>query len=54
MAAQWLRIHLPAQGARVPSLSWEDATCLRATKPTHIPEPALKSPGALDFEAHGP
>ena len=33
LAAQWLRIHLPMQGARVRALVREDPTCHRATKP---------------------
>ena len=32
MVAQWLRSHLATQETRVPSLIWEDATCLRATE----------------------
>ena len=47
---QWLRIHLPTQGTRVPSLIWEDPACKRAhlpyttttelmcLKPEHQPE----------------
>ena len=33
LVAQWLRIRLPMQGARVTSLVREDPTCRRATKP---------------------
>ena len=33
LVAQRLRIHLPTQGTRVPSLVWEDPTCRGATKP---------------------
>ena len=33
LVAQWLRIRLPTQGTRGPSLVWEDPTCCRATKP---------------------
>ena len=33
LVAQWLRIHLPMQGTRVPSLVPEDPTCCGATKP---------------------
>ena len=33
LVAQWLRICLPMQGTRVPSLVWEDPTCCGATKP---------------------
>ena len=33
LVAQWLRIHLPMQGTRVPALVWEDPTCRGATKP---------------------
>ena len=33
LVAQWLRIHLPMQGAQVPSLVWEDPACCRAAKP---------------------
>ena len=32
LVVQWLRIHLPMQGAWVRSLVWEDPTCLEATK----------------------
>ena len=27
LVVQWLRIHLPTQGTRVPSLAWKDPTC---------------------------
>ena len=33
LVAQWLRIHLPMQGARVRALVQEDPTCCGATKP---------------------
>ena len=33
LVAQWLRIHLPAQGTRVQALVREDPTCRGATKP---------------------
>ena len=33
LVVQWLRIHLPVQGIRVPSLVWEASTCHRATEP---------------------
>ena len=33
LVAQWLRIHLPTQGAQVWSLVQEDPTCCGATKP---------------------
>ena len=33
LVAQWLRIHLPMQGTRVPALVWKDPTCRGATKP---------------------
>ena len=33
LVAQWLRIHLPMQGAWVQALAREDPTCRRATKP---------------------
>ena len=33
LVAQWLRIRLPMQGARVRILVREDPTCRRATKP---------------------
>ena len=32
LVAQWLRIHLPMQGTRVPALVREDPTCCKATK----------------------
>ena len=35
LVAQWLGIHLPMQGTRVPALVREDPTCRRATKPVH-------------------
>ena len=35
LVAQWLRIRLPMQGARVQSLVPEDPTYRRATKPMH-------------------
>ena len=35
LVVQWLRICLPMQGTRVPSLVQEDPTCCRATKPVH-------------------
>ena len=44
LVAQWLRIRLPMQGTRVPSLVREDPTCCGATKPTnhnywaHVPQ----------------
>ena len=33
LVAQWLRIRLPVQGTRAPSLVQEDPTCRGATKP---------------------
>ena len=33
LVAQWLRICLPMQGARVRALVWEDPTCRGATRP---------------------
>ena len=33
LVVQWLRIHLPTQGTRVPSLVQEDPTWGGATKP---------------------
>ena len=33
LVAQWLRVRLPMQGTRVPSLVREDPTCRGATKP---------------------
>ena len=35
LVAQRMRIHLPVQGSRVPSLVPEDPTCCGATKPVH-------------------
>ena len=34
LVVQWLNVHLPVQETQVPSLVWEDLTCLGATKPT--------------------
>ena len=34
----WLRIHLPMQGTRVQSLSWEDLTYHGASKPVYVPQ----------------
>lgn len=40
LVAQWLGIHLPAQGTQIRSLVHEDPTRLRATKPeSTITEP---------------
>ena len=36
LVARCLRILLPVQGTQVPSLVWEDCTCLGETKPTRI------------------
>jgi len=33
LVVQWLNVHLPVQGTQLPSLVWEDLTCLGATKP---------------------
>ena len=33
LVVQWLRIRLPVQGTKVPSLVEEDPTCCGATKP---------------------
>ena len=35
LVVQWLRIHLPRQGAMVQSRIWEDPTCHMPTKPMH-------------------
>ena len=35
LVAQWLRIHLPMQGAWVRALVQEDPMCRGATKPVH-------------------
>ena len=35
LVVQWLRICLPMQGTQVQSLTLEDATRLRASKPVH-------------------
>ena len=32
---QWVRIRLPLQVTRLPSLVWEDSTCCGAAKPEH-------------------
>ena len=56
---QWLRIHLPMQGARVRSLVQEDPTCRGAAKPlcrncwAHALEPhALQQEKPPQWEAH--
>ena len=33
LVVQWIRIHQPMQGTRVPSLVWEEPICRRAAKP---------------------
>ena len=33
LVAQWLRVCLPMQGARVQALVWEDPTCRGASRP---------------------
>ena len=33
LVVHWIRIHLPMQGTRAPSLVWEDSTLRRASKP---------------------
>ena len=33
LVVQQLRLHLPMQGTRAPSLVWEDSTSLGAAKP---------------------
>ena len=48
--AQWIRIHLPMQGARVWSLVQEDPTCRKATKPA----PQLLSLRATTTKAQVP
>lgn len=50
---QWIRIHLPTQGAWVQSTVWEDATRLGRTKPTcdkYCSSPALE-PACRDSRA---
>ena len=52
MVAQRQIIYLPTQETQVQSLIWEDAACLRATKPlNHNYLPKFKSPGAATTEA---
>ena len=57
LVAQWLRIRLPMQGARVRTLGLEDPTCCRATKarvpqllslPSRVCEPQLLKPTHLE------
>ena len=49
--AQWIRIHLPMPGTRVPSLAQEDPTCHGAPKPEwQTTEPAPWSLGAASTE----
>ena len=54
LVAQWLRIRLPMQGARVRALVREDPTCRGATKPVRrnywAREPQLLSPRAATTE----
>ena len=58
---QWIRMHVPVQGAGVPSLVREDSTCLGAAKSvrhnywsSRALEPLLLSPGAGATEACAP
>ena len=56
LVAQWIRIHLPMQGTRVPYLVREDPTCRRATKPVHhnywAQTPQLLKPTSLEPVLH--
>ena len=64
LVVPWLRIHLAMEGTLVWSLVQEDPTCLRTTKPAHVPqlqslcpgarEPQLLSPCITATEAHTP
>ena len=52
LVAQWLRICLPMQGTWVPSLAWEDPTCLGATKAVgHNYEACALEPVSHDYGA---
>ena len=56
LVAQWLRIHLPMQGAWVQALVLEDPTCRRATKPVRHNYwdrmPQLLKPACLEPMLH--
>ena len=54
LVVQWLRIHLPMQGAWVQSLLLEDSTCCRSTKPAHYRACALQQEKPPQWEAHTP
>ena len=47
LVVQWLRILLPMQWARFPSLVREDPICCGATKPVHHSYGSLRAPGAV-------
>ena len=60
LVVQWIRICLLMQGTQVRSLTWEDPTCRRATKPMHHnywacalePAPQLLKPMSLQPMLH--
>ena len=55
LVAQWLRIHLPMQGTRVPALVREDPTCRGATKPVrHNYRACALEPASHNYWAHVP
>ena len=54
LVVQWLRIHLPMQGAWVQSLLLEDSTCCRSTKPAHSGACARQWEKPPQWEAHTP
>ena len=49
---QWLRINLPMQGSRVPSLVWEDPTCYGTTKPMQLLKLAHLEPEFCNRRSH--
>ena len=55
LVGQWLRIHLPMQGAWVRALVWEDPTYCRATKPVcHNFWACALEPASHNYWARGP
>ena len=50
LMAQRLRVRLPMQETRVPSLGWEDPTCCRAAKPVgHNCRACALKPGSCNY-----
>ena len=54
LVAQWLRIHVPMQGAWVQSLLLEDSTCCRSTKLAHCGARARPQEEPPQWEARTP